>query len=271
MSATQPINNHTSLQQLKFLIAEDSGINAKLLEVLFLQQNIKADFVENGQQLIELLAHTTISYDVILMDLEMPEMNGWDAAVYIRSTMHSSIPIIAMSGHIDKEEKEKCIQAGMNEYVAKPINMAELFDKVRMLTDTNLSHQQAATTAAQKQKEHINLTYIKSLSRGNTVFEIKILEVLLEELPPQLQALTNATHNADCTQAANIIHKMKSSVNMLGLGDISDVLALMETDLDENKVIHSDFLNQLSLVRNTLRSSFDELRTILENTRANIM
>jgi CheY-like chemotaxis protein len=65
-------------------------------------------------------------YDIVLMDMQMPEMDGYEAAVYIRKQMKNDIPIIAMTAHAMSGEREKCIKLGMNDYIAKPFKAAEL-------------------------------------------------------------------------------------------------------------------------------------------------
>jgi CheY-like chemotaxis protein len=269
MGSTNGVNNYKFPEQLKLLVAEDSAINTKLLEVLFQQQNINVDFVENGKQVIEQLNNKGNSYNLILMDLEMPEMNGYDAAIYIRSTMQCQIPIIAMSGYTNKEEKARCIEIGMNEYISKPINMSLLFDKIHALTYAIITQPQEADNNLKIERLHINLDYIKSLSRGNIPFEIRILEVFLEELPPQVSALAEAIGIADYEHAANLIHKMKSSVKMLGIDDMAELLALMEIDLTQGE-INPSFAEQHAVVEDTLKLSFEELRIILEDTRSNM-
>lgn len=122
------------VQKLKILVAEDSLVNKKLLEILFQQHNLYADFVENGQQVLKKLAVKHNVYDLILMDLHMPQMDGYNATLYIRNMMQNNVPIIAMSGFVSEAEMNKTKELGMNDYISKPVDMQLLFEKIKALT-----------------------------------------------------------------------------------------------------------------------------------------
>lgn len=124
------------LSKLRVLIAEDDSMNRLLLKKVFSRWNNDPTFAENGEQAIEKLSLQT--YDVILMDINMPVMDGYHASKVIRkldNSKHSAIPIIALtasaSNHLDRKVKE----AGMNDYIFKPISSAELYGKLKDIED----------------------------------------------------------------------------------------------------------------------------------------
>ncbi len=118
----------SELSEFKILLAEDSIVNAKLITSLFAQYNIKVDLAGNGLEAIEKIKNSY--YDLILMDMEMPEMNGYEATTVLRNELHNPIPIIAMTAHAMAGEIEKCLNLGMNDYISKPINAKLLFEKI---------------------------------------------------------------------------------------------------------------------------------------------
>ncbi|MDZ4664040.1 MAG: ATP-binding protein [Bacteroidota bacterium] len=117
--------------KLKILLVEDIPINQFLAQTILHDFGFESDIAENGKMAIELLEKN--DYDIVLMDLMMPEMNGFEATKHIRNTMlppKSTIPIIALTADVTKADVDRCEEAGMNEYVSKPINENELLKKI---------------------------------------------------------------------------------------------------------------------------------------------
>jgi len=123
------------LCKLNILLVEDNPLNIKLILSLFAENNLKVQVAENGSIAIEKLKEN--HFDIILMDMEMPVMNGYEATSIIRNELKSNIHIIAMTAHAMAGEREKCLALGMNEYISKPINATMLFDKIHDLTLTS--------------------------------------------------------------------------------------------------------------------------------------
>ena len=112
---------------LRILLAEDNVVNQKLALRLLEQMGYRADLASNGIEAIESLERQT--YDVILMDVQMPEMDGLDAAREIRKLTSATQPhIIAMTANAMEGDRELCIAAGMDDYISKPIRVNELVD-----------------------------------------------------------------------------------------------------------------------------------------------
>lgn len=118
----------TEIKNLKVLIVEDVKLNQLLLKTILNDFGFEYDVADNGKIAIELLKSNT--YDIILMDLMMPEMNGFEASEYIRNKMDSKIPIIALSADVTTVDIEKCKAYGMNDYISKPFDEKLLFTKI---------------------------------------------------------------------------------------------------------------------------------------------
>jgi CheY-like chemotaxis protein len=130
-AAEQKYNIH-QLAKLRILLVEDNRLNVLLVENLFSENKLKLEVAENGSECLDKLREN--KYDIILMDMEMPVMNGYDTTVVIRNELRDTIPIIAMTAHAMAGEKEKCLSLGMNDYISKPINSSMLFRKIYDLT-----------------------------------------------------------------------------------------------------------------------------------------
>jgi len=124
--------NMEYLSKLNILLVEDNQLNVKLILSLFSENNLKLQTSENGAKCIEKLKENI--FDIILMDMEMPVMNGYEATTFIRNELKNNIPIIAMSANAMSGEREKCLSMGMNDYISKPINANLLFEKIYNLT-----------------------------------------------------------------------------------------------------------------------------------------
>ena len=119
----------------KILIVEDNPMNQFLTQKILEKNNFNIFIAENGQVACEEIKNNTGQYSIILMDLMMPVMNGYDASIYIRKTLNSNIPIIAVTADVTSNVQEKCVEAGMNDYISKPYNSVELVNKIKKHLD----------------------------------------------------------------------------------------------------------------------------------------
>ncbi len=123
---TPPVEN--TVKKLKVLVAEDVALNQLLIKIIIAEFGFDIDIAANGKIAIDMVQKN--KYDIILMDLQMPEMNGFEATKYIRSKLHSQIPIIALTADVTTVDDEKCKAAGMNDYISKPIDEKLLHSKI---------------------------------------------------------------------------------------------------------------------------------------------
>ena len=125
----------SAIDKIKILVAEDVALNQLLIKIILNDFGFEYEIVSNGKMVIEKLTHN--SYDIILMDLQMPEMNGFEATEYIRKSMKSSIPIIALTADVTTADVSKCKSFGMDDYISKPINEILLYSKIVGLVNNN--------------------------------------------------------------------------------------------------------------------------------------
>jgi len=123
----------SEIKNLRVLVAEDVALNQLLIKIILSEFGFEYEIVGNGKMAIEKLASASLSnplYDIILMDLHMPEMNGFEATAYIRKTMKSEIPIIALTADVTTADVSLCKEIGMDDYISKPINENLLYRKI---------------------------------------------------------------------------------------------------------------------------------------------
>ena len=131
---TSAKTSDVSFDGVTILVAEDVDINREILAALLDGTGITLDFAVNGREAVDTFFKTPDRYDLILMDVQMPEMDGLDATRGIRahpSLRSKNIPIIAMTANVFREDIEKCLDAGMNDHVGKPLDLDLLFDKMK--------------------------------------------------------------------------------------------------------------------------------------------
>ena len=139
----------STIKNIKVLVAEDMALNQLLIKIILNDFNFEVDIAENGKIAIEKLGSTSLTnhsqtdninkeavdepsrtYDIILMDLQMPEMNGFEATEFIRNKLKLDIPIIALSADVKTVDIDKCLAVGMNDYISKPIDETLLYNKI---------------------------------------------------------------------------------------------------------------------------------------------
>jgi CheY-like chemotaxis protein len=129
-NTSSPITNeHQQLKGVRVLLAEDNKMNQLLAVEVLTRFGIFTDVADNGKLAIEKSLQQ--KYDVILMDMQMAEMDGYQATAYIREELKQDVPIIAMTAHAMAGEREKCLSLGMNDYISKPFHTAELYEKIK--------------------------------------------------------------------------------------------------------------------------------------------
>ncbi|HOV14857.1 MAG TPA: response regulator, partial [Spirochaetota bacterium] len=125
-------NNNYEKNETRILVAEDNIVNQEFLSILLMKKGYRVDCVSNGHEVISKIE--TEKYDIILMDIEMPEMDGIETTIKIREIEKNknlkNIPIIALTAYAMKGDRDKCINVGMNDYVSKPIRVDLLFSKI---------------------------------------------------------------------------------------------------------------------------------------------
>ena len=138
-SSIEPdINKYIDFNAKKILVAEDNPNNQKLIEILLSTLGASSTIVNDGAQAVE--AYKNSVFDLVLMDINMPVMNGYDATIIIREDLKLAIPIIALTANALEGDREKFLNIGMNDYLAKPLeitNIDRILKKYRSYQSTN--------------------------------------------------------------------------------------------------------------------------------------
>ena len=219
-SETMKVELDSDVKNIRVLVVEDIALNQLLMKTLLDEFGFELDIANNGKIAIEKLE--TTSYDVILMDLQMPVMNGFEATEYIRKKMNSKIPIIALTADVTTVDLEKCKAVGMNDYLAKPIDERILYSKIielvnkPIVTKENNKNEIIKPMEIKKQK-HTNLDQLNQRTRSNPVLMMEMISLYLEQTPPLIKDLKNGLINKDWAAIQATAHKMIPSFSIMGM------------------------------------------------------
>ena len=209
----------SGLTNINILVVEDIPLNQLLMKTLLEEFGFAMDIANNGKIAIEKLKHT--SYDIILMDLQMPEMDGFETTEYIRNTLKLQLPIIALTADVTTVDVEKCKAIGMNDYISKPVDEKILYNKIiRYLKRSKYEkplHKKKEEDLATLQKKSINLDYLRRVTKNNTEVITEIIEVYLDETPHLLQTMKEALSNKNWAELATAAHSIAPSFPTMGI------------------------------------------------------
>jgi signal transduction histidine kinase/CheY-like chemotaxis protein len=243
--------NLSHQSDIKILVVEDNKMNQDLLRHLLGNHQIHYQLANNGQEAINVLSKA--HFDLVLMDIQMPEMDGYTAAKKIRTELHSNIPIIAMTAHAMAGEREKCLQAGMNEYLAKPIREEELYRMIQVFTGKNSTPELYVHYNGNGHTDDQNivqLEYLQQLSKGDKTFENNMLQQFLVQLPEDLAILKKAITEENVPEIRRAAHNLKTTISFIGLdGRLYPLLEPMEklTEEDPEIIDKYNVLKQLCI------------------------
>jgi CheY-like chemotaxis protein len=280
------VTRHTVEEQkrrgIRILLAEDNPMNQKLAATLLRKAGYPVDAVENGRMAIEAVKRT--AYNLILMDVQMPEMNGFEATQAIREregeTKHT--PIIAMTAHAMKGDRERCLQAGMDDYISKPIEPRELFNIVEKWTKSRGKEKDLSPFTlhlSPSKRENDIVTYgeptcsefiepvdLESAFQrfdGDTEFFKEMLREFLNLAPKQLEKLAEAMERGDAKVVEREAHSLKGAAGNLGAKAFGQVALQLEIlgrtkDLAGVKEIIGNLKAELTRLEEYYNQSFKE-------------
>ena len=266
-----------SSDQVQILLVEDVEVNQMVVNGMLGNLGLSADWAENGQVAVEKVKDTF--YDLILMDIQMPVMDGYEASRQIRAfqteNMLPQTPIIALTAHAMKGDMERCFEAGMNDYLTKPING----EKLQKILDHWLGHKSASQTlqtpeasvysdlpadssgqgqgSDPREPQMLNLDTVERLERELGGDIAPIYKELIPALEDYIDELGGAISARDPEQVSRISHRIKGSSRNLGLEQLGDHAQEMEK-IAEAPINHQ--MQQLSLLASCYQQTLGEVR-----------
>ncbi|WP_164103624.1 hybrid sensor histidine kinase/response regulator [Candidatus Laterigemmans baculatus] len=224
------------------LLVEDNHINQKMAGYFLRKAGHRVEVAENGLEAVE--ACNRQRFDVVLMDVQMPEMDGFEATAKIRQDAaeqhREHTPIIAMTAHALKGDRERCLEAGMDDYIAKPLQAEEVLAMIDRMTAE--SESEPAEEAAE-QGTSIAAPSLESLVmrfEGNHQLAQELSEAFSEEYPRLMRQIHDAIEAHDATKLQRASHTLKGAVGMLGAQRLAAAIAVLESHAREQNFARAD-------------------------------
>jgi CheY-like chemotaxis protein len=241
-------------QHLHILVVDDNEMNQNLLKHLLKGWKFSFDIVNNGIEALDMLK--THKYDLVLMDIQMPLMDGYSAAEEIRLNLKLDVPIIAMTAHAFAGERKKCLSFGMNEYIAKPINETELHRLIKEIADTQTGTDKFKKNIQNENAgiyQYIDLQYMREISSGDKRYEKTVTGLFIETVPLNLEMLESAFVNKDLDKLRQTAHDMKTNVSVMGLSQkLQPYLDALEYELFDEAGFQQIILSIKTICLNAL-------------------
>ncbi|GAB4425253.1 MAG: hypothetical protein OHK0039_42890 [Bacteroidia bacterium] len=277
----------TYLRQLRILLVEDDELNQMVTVQLFRNWGMTLEVAENGRIALERLSER--AYDLVLMDVQMPEMDGYETTRIIRSEFAApqrDVPIIALTANAFSGSDEACIEAGMNAYLTKPIDARLLLTKIDQLgRQTALTHTHAAqvsatpnghrlpaaspTDATQSNTDRmsnyqfVNLEYLNEVSGGDAFMIRKIVNKFIETAPGMLDNLDRHLTEQSYQDLSQAAHKIKSSLGFLGIESVKETIERLEKMAKSGDRV-AEYPRMVSEVRSITEAAIAELHVAID-------
>ena len=205
------------VKSIKVLVAEDIRLNQLLMKTLLDDFGFECEIAENGQIAVDKLKNKT--FNVVLMDLQMPIMNGFEATDYIRNELHSDIPIIALTADVTTVDLAKCKAVGMNDYIAKPVDEGLLYSKiVGAIKKSNLQEEPKGKNLHDNQEyKYINLQYLICRTKSNPELMMEMMSLYLDQTPVLVKAMKESFQDKDWKSLYSCVHKLIPSFSIMGI------------------------------------------------------
>ncbi|MBF6641949.1 PAS domain S-box protein [Flavobacterium sp. J49] len=207
----------TDIKDTKILVVEDMELNQLLMKTVLDDFGFECEIAGNGKIAIDKLEKNT--YDIILMDLQMPEMNGFEATEYIRKTLKLSLPIIALTADVTTVDVAKCKAVGMNDYISKPVDERLLYSKlisfikkpVAIIENKSIGNKHTQTI------KYVDLSYLTKLTKANPILMGEMINAYIKQTPPLVDLMKQSFKDKDWSLLKATAHKMMPSFAIMGI------------------------------------------------------
>jgi CheY-like chemotaxis protein len=207
----------------RFLLAEDNPVNQQLVVKLLQKQGHLVTVANNGREALDNLEKAGLGeFDAVLMDIQMPLMDGMEATAEIRLLEEKTgghIPIVAMTAHAMKGDRERCLAAGMDGYVSKPISLPKLNSEIERVLSEH---------PAKKLEPAINLGELRTRLDGNDELMGELAQLFLDDAPKQILEIRDAQTKGDVKRLENAAHALKGSASTLGANALTSCARKLE-------------------------------------------
>ena len=254
----------------KVLLAEDNPVNQEVAKAMLAKLGLNTVVAHDGKQALDLIQIN--QYDLILMDCQMPNMDGFEATARIRQQFGATHTIIALTANATEDDRKRCIEGGMNDFLSKPYTIDQLRQKIHHWLSKGKNNsmnavksetvEPAPETNAKPALNPIWLGQIRELdTTGGNVLLHKILQAFLESAPNNMRQIEQAIINGDADTLRQSAHALKSSSGNIGAENLSALLKQLEADGRTRELSHAETLQES--LRQHYQQALAEINQIL--------
>ncbi len=222
------------LTNIAILLVEDNEMNTLLASAIIQGTGANVTQADNGIDAIQLLRGH--SFDLILMDLHLPVMDGFETARYIRKNLSATIPIIAITANVVNGEEQRCMEAGMNGFISKPYTEKDLLGTIATcIPFKNGVAEHSIATNAVPPSALYSLSFLEDVSRGNRDLLDQMILVFIEQAPVAVSQLRTAYQNHNFSEMYAIAHRMKPDIDNLNIVSLKDDIRKIESFAEQRQ------------------------------------
>lgn len=212
------------------LLVEDNDINRLYASSILKMWGCHFETAENGVVALEKIRNH--SFDAILMDVQMPVMDGLETTKAIRQgdPKKRNVLIIALTANATQQDYQKCLDAGMNDCIIKPFTQQDLFNSLNKHLGRKLVAKKETGTKESKRETIVDLSYLKKMSNNNQEFIDEIIGTFLESMPENINEITQNAASGNWEQVAKVVHKIKPTITLMGIHSLKDKVVALEQE-----------------------------------------
>jgi PAS domain S-box-containing protein len=262
----EPTDGHQDPAQVrvnkaKILVVEDVALNQLLMKTLLEDFGFEMEVAGNGKVAVEKLGKD--KFDLVLMDLQMPEMNGFAATEYIRKELKLEVPIIALTADVTTVDLEKCRSVGMNDYISKPIDDKLLLKKLNKYLGSETVQKKKETPMIENETSPAkctNLEFLRQLTKNNPDMIAEMINVYLEETPQLIDSMKQSLEAGNYEKVRGAAHSIIPSFSTMGMNEEYAAMTKQIQELAEKKEKPDEIRNLIGKIEMICNSAYDELR-----------
>ena len=257
----------TEIKDTKILVVEDMELNQLLMKTVLDDFGFECEIAANGKIAIEKLEKCT--YDIILMDLQMPEMNGFEATEYIRKKLKLNLPIIALTADVTTVDVAKCKAVGMNDYISKPVDERLLYSKLISCIKKPVAIIENKTIGNKHTQsiQYVDLSYLTKLTKANPKLMTEMINAYIKQTPPLIDSMKQSFRNSDWALLKATAHKIIPSLAIMGINPKFTELALKIQDYAEKLELSTELIDLVEQLEEVCNQSLIELKNELLNIK----
>lgn len=260
----------SSLKNLSVLLVEDNDINRLYASSILKTWECDLAMAENGYVALEKIKNG--KFDIVLMDLQMPVMDGYEAtkAIRMQDPPKNKVPIIALTANATRNEIERCLSSGMDDCIPKPFTPEDLFRILVKHTHSNASAPETAPEPMTIRTKWVDLTYLKGVSNNDSLFIREMIATFLDSMPQSVSEIHVFASQKDWPGLAKAIHKIKPSLTMMGMPTLKTQATELEDLCNLNNTDARKLSSRVQLYTTALNQALNELEMLQGTFSVNV-